>query len=165
MRETIRELCILSIFCGAALRLAPEGPVRRVTAVLCTAVLLLCVLGGVKALDLDSYALTQNTLREQEQRFLSRAEDSRQRLDRLVIEQELQTYIQSKAEQSGLRILQLETELTWRTEGLWVPYALSLRYSGPSQQAERLAEELEAELGIPRERQRWSEDGADQKQP
>ncbi len=165
MRETIQELCVLSVFCGAALRLAPEGAVRRVTSVLCTAVLLLCVLGGIRALDFDSYALEQGILREQEQRFRIAAEESRQRLDRLVIEQELQTYIQNKAEQRGLRILELETGLTWRTEGLWIPHALSVSYAGPHEQAERLAEELEAELGVPRERQRWSEYGADQEQP
>lgn len=165
MREAIRELCVLSVFCGASLRLAPEGPVRRVLSVLCTAVLLLCVLGGVMALDFDSYALEQGALREQEQRFRLSAEENRQRLDRLVIEQELNSYIQNKAEQRGLRVPQLETELIWRTEGLWVPHALSASYVGSAEQAERLAEELEAELGVPRERQRWSEYGADQEQP
>ena len=54
MNQALRELCLMAVFCGAALRLAPEGAVRRVMNVLVTAVLLICLLGIFDGFDADT---------------------------------------------------------------------------------------------------------------
>ena len=39
IQESIRQLCAVSIFCGAAINITPEGGVRRIMQLLCTAAL------------------------------------------------------------------------------------------------------------------------------
>ena len=158
MSEWVRSFCVLAAFCGAALRLAPEGGVRRILSVLISAVLLTHAFQAT--LPADTQALEQGIglLREREQRLLSESSDYVRRLDRLVIEEELRSYIQNKAGQKGLHVREIALELRWQTEGFWLPVALTLYGSGEREAAAELRRELEAELGIPGERQRWISD-------
>ena len=158
MKEAIRSFCILAVFCGAALQLTPEGSVRRILQVLVTAILLIQLLSGIRSLDRDLLGREIGRLRENEQRFRLEAQDVRERMDRLVIEEELRTYIQNKAGQKGLTLTDIQMELHWETEGCWIPTGLTLRGSGNGDAVSELIAELEAELGVPRERQRWIED-------
>ena len=57
MHGVIREVCALSVFCGLAMSIMPEGSVKRVAGVLCTAALLITVLTPLRDFDMDSYAL------------------------------------------------------------------------------------------------------------
>ena len=57
MYEGIRELCAVSLLCGAALSILPEGGVKRVAEILCTASLILTVISPIRELDLDVLAL------------------------------------------------------------------------------------------------------------
>ena len=159
MRELVRELCALSILCGAAMSLAPEGGVRRILSILSSVILISAVLNALGGIDYEAYALEMSRLREREQRFLLDAEDTKERLDRLVIEEEIRTYIRDKAEASGLEIVSAEPSLRWSTEGLWIPDSVSILFAGTDSAKTALAKRLEAELGIPLERQQWNENG------
>ena len=44
IQESIRQLCAVSIFCGAAINITPEGGVRRIMQLLCTAALTMAIL-------------------------------------------------------------------------------------------------------------------------
>lgn len=158
MSGTIRSFCVLAVFCGAALQITPEGSVRHILQVLVTAVLLIQLLSGIRSLDSDLLGREIGRLRENEQRFRLETQDVQVRMDRLVIEDELRTYIQNKAGQKGLSVTDIQPELHWETEGCWLPTGLTLRGSGSRDAISELFSELEAELGIPRERQRWIED-------
>ena len=81
------------------------------------------------------------------------------RIFRLVIEEEIRTYIRDKAEASGLEIVSAEPSLRWSTEGLWIPDSVSILFAGTDSAKTALAKRLEAELGIPLERQQWNENG------
>ena len=67
MRESLRELILLSALSGALLLLCPEGGVKRVLSILCTAALGLTVLPGVEAFssDLSWESTGQNLLPQQ----------------------------------------------------------------------------------------------------
>ncbi len=158
MSAAIRSFCILAVFCGAALQLTPEGSVRRILQVLVTAILLIQLLSGIRSLDRDLLGREIGRLRENEQRFRLEAQDVRERMDRLVIEEEVRSYIQNKAGQKGLTVTDIQPELRWETEGCWIPTGLTLRGKGSGEAVSELLAELEAELGIPRERQQWIED-------
>ena len=158
MARCIRELCVLSVFCAAAMQLAPEGGVKRVLSVLCTAALFSTALGAIRDIDYTAYALELAKNREREQRFLAESEDMRERLDRLVIAGEYEAYVMDKASQNGLTPVSAEVGLRWSIDGLWVPDSLELHYRGERRQAEKTAAAVTGELGIAPERQRWIDD-------
>jgi hypothetical protein len=155
MNQTLKELCVLAVFCGAALRLAPEGSVRRVMRVLVTAVLLIAMLGAAGGFDADTLRIETARLRENERLFAQSADDARRRLDRLVIEEELRAYIQNKAGETGLQLTAVEIALRWDTEGFWLPDEVKLRGRGDTAAAARLLGELRSELGLNEERLCW----------
>ena len=163
MTEALHRFCVSAVFCGAALRIAPEGTVRRILSVLVSAVLLGSIFsffGGMQTGGvLDRFAGIQ----EYERRFSQNAEDQKQRMDRIVIEQELRTYILNKAEQRGITIRSMSIEMRWQTEGYWLPSSLRMTGSGDTRERAAFQRELEAELGIPEERQQWvEEDGLEE---
>ena len=165
MNQALRELCLMAVFCGAALRLAPEGAVRRVMNVLVTAVLLICLLGVFDGFDADTLRVETARLRENEQRFTLNTEDTRRRLDRLVIEEELTAYIQNKAGDKGLHIKRTEITLRWETDGFWMPDEVKLFGKGDADAKTRLLGELRAELGLSAERLQWVNDDESQRDP
>ena len=53
----IRQLCALSILCGAALSITPEGAVKRVMSVVCSVVLITAVAQNITRFDFADYSL------------------------------------------------------------------------------------------------------------
>lgn len=82
--------------------------------------------------------------------------DSSERLQRTVIESEMRTYILDKAVQCGAALDDAQVTLRWSTDGYWYPQSVRLITSGPAVENSRLAQIIEADLGIPRARQEWS---------
>lgn len=163
MTASIRAFCVLAVFCGAALRLAPEGSIKRIMSVLVTAVLLLQLFASLGLRELDTLADDLGRMHEAEQRFSQETDALRQRLDRLVIEDELRTYILNKAEELGIGVAEIELELHWQTEGYWLPRAVTLHGSASEREAAALTRVLSAELGIRAEGLRWiADDGLEE---
>ena len=156
--DVIRSLCIMAIFCAVMVELCPEGEVRKIASMLASTILLLIALGGFGKIDFDVYAREMSRLREQQALVLQGGDELNQRLNRLVIARELETYILDKAEELGLQVREVELELVWSPEGFWVPNAVKLYLPGPSAKAAELAGLIESELGIPEERQHWETD-------
>ena len=82
--------------------------------------------------------------------------DSSERLQRTVIESEMRTYILDKAAQCGAALDDAQVTLQWSTDGYWYPQSVRLVTSGPAAENSRLAQIIEADLGVPRTRQEWS---------
>ena len=155
IHQSIRKLCVLSLFCGAALSVLPEGGVKRVAEVTCTASLILALVSPLKALDMQTYALESAKRHELETAMSNDAQAAQQRLNRLVIEQEYEAYIMDKAKELGLEGLAVDVEVQWSLDGLWMPYGATLRGVCSQTVKERLSALMAADLGIPYERQRW----------
>lgn len=154
--SAIRQLCLLSLVCGAALTLAPEGTVKRILGIACSAALLLAAVEPLAGLDLSAYALELAKNSERRAEFLDGSADLNQRLNRLVIEEECEAYILDKAEEMGLDLEQAEVLAQWNSEGLWVPASVKLTGQAEQRERRRLGGLIEAELGIPEERQQWT---------
>lgn len=159
IRSLIRELCVLSILCGAALSLAPEGAARRAMSLVCSVVLLACATGGVKSLDFSDYAVQLSLQREREQAFLQRSEETRDALDRLVMEQEYAAYIRELGGRLSVPLDAVSVKLRWSTEGVWVPDAVRLQGSADRALRETLSGRIASDLGVPNERQEWIDHG------
>lgn len=155
----IRQLCAMSLLCGAALSVCPEGGAKRVAEILCTTVLVLTVLSPFKDFDLDAYALSSARYREAEAELFQRGDEAGNRLKRLVIESEYEAYIMDKAKELGLTDTAVDIEVQWSLEGLWVPYGIEIYAQGETRQIEELGRIIRDDLGIPFERQQWNGDG------
>ena len=104
--------------------------------------------------DYDSYAAALQSCRLAVQTD-GAAPDCGDGLQRTVIESELRAYILDKAAQCGVSLADAQVTLHWSTDGYWYPYAVRLVTSGAAENS-RLAQTIEADLGIPRARQEWS---------
>ncbi len=160
MRGVIAQLCALSVFCGLALSLTPEGSVKRATALCCSVLLTLCLLTAAKDFDYGSYALELSRYRELGETLRGDAEARTQRLNRLAVAQECEAYIQKQAAALGAPELRAAVGLRWSTEGFWVPDSAVLTGRIAEDARERLSALIAAELGIGEEEQEWLTDEA-----
>ena len=151
MYEGIRALCAVSLLCGSALSILPEGGVKRVAEILCTASLILAVLSPIK-----EHAMENARLRELEASIAQNGQEAGERLERLVIEGEYETYIMDKAGELGIDGLKTDVEVQWSLEGFWIPYGVELSGECSDESREQLGRIMVSDLGIPYERQRWS---------
>lgn len=159
MFEGVRALCLTSVVCGAALSITPEGGAKKVAEILCAAILTVALLSPFKAFRFEDYALQSAKLHEAERQIIKGAEEAESRLNRLVIEQECISYIDSKAKELGIEQMNAVMEMRWDLEEIWVPWAVEIEAECSREQRENMSEMISAELGIPEERQRWNEDG------
>lgn len=151
----IRQLCILSVFCGAALSVTPEGSVKKIAEIVCAVILILTVIVPLRNFDYESYALELAKYNDREQTLLTDGSNAQERLNRLVIQSEYASYIMDKAKETGIGNAEVEVEAQWDTDGLWVPYSVKFRGAYTESQQKELCSRITAELGIPKERQQW----------
>lgn len=157
IENSARALCAMSLLCGAAMSISPEGSVKKIMSVLCAAVLIMSVLMPIKKFDFSSYALELAKLEEREQALQRDGEKINLRLNRLVIQSEYEAYIMDKAEKLGLKAERVKVGVEWSTEGLWVPKTAEIECTGEEKLKRSLSEIILSELGIPPEKQYWSE--------
>ena len=156
MGETIREICILSIICGTVCSIAPENPVKSVMGILSSVILMRVILQPLSELDLSAYASSLAKYHEMEQQLSLEGEDMSTRLNRMVIEEEYSAYIRDKAAELSITLGEVKPEMSWNTEGYWMPVAVSLEISGGIDRVSELQGILESHLGISREKQKCS---------
>lgn len=114
------------------------------------------MLNPVLTLDRDILSRAFSEYRSTETELLEGLEEREKELLRPYIEERTQAYILDEAQTLGIRELSCAVTVKWR-EGSWVPYEVELTGSATAQQRRLLEEKIDAELGIPAERQRWHE--------
>ena len=152
---TLRGICAASIVYGILLILLPEGKERSIASLCATASLVTMFLSLVMTTNWEGYSLTLAETRDAAAVIESNAEESRNRLSRLVIEQECEEYIMDKAANLGLKLDLVEISCSWDREGVWVPDSVSIMAEEDANAAEKLSSWIEAELGIEASRQEW----------
>ena len=144
-------------FAGAILLAAlPKGTPRRVAAMLCGLLMLLLALTPLAELDYDSLAEAISRLELEKEEARTGIEIQNQELVASIISGRVQTYILDKAAQCGAALDDAQVTLQWSTDGYWYPQSVRLVTSGPAAENSRLAQIIEADLGVPRTRQEWS---------
>ena len=154
MRDCVREICILSIFCGAVISCCPECGAKKILCILETVVLMAVIVNALRNMDMSVYSVQLARFHERERELLQETNEIRNRLDRLVIEDEYASYVERKAETSGVFPDEIEIQARWSKEGLWIPASSRIRIK-TEKEREQLSRILEGELGIPAERQEW----------
>lgn len=162
MPELLKKMIALSVMTGALMHVCPEGGVKRVASVLCTAVLSLAVLSHLGGMDRELYTLENAKLGTSESRIEQNGAAAGQELNRRYLQEEYTDYIVQQAGILGISELSADVQMQRSLDGLWLPYAAEL--SGPLEpwQREALEKVLDENLGIPPERQVWNEYGAEE---
>ena len=156
MTEALRQLCGLSLFCGIALGLMPEGGVKKAASIACTVVLVMTVLLPLGTLDISQYSLELAKYREMGDQLEEKGDAFRDSMSRTVIEQECEAYIMDKAEAMGITVDTVKVRAFWNSEGVWVPESAEIRSGCGESEKKRLSDLIFADLGIPAENQEWS---------
>ena len=109
------------------------------------------------ALGLDMQALPEAVARygEAARSVAGEAGQEADRLNRTIIERECAAYILDKADALGLAVSSAAVTARWSEEGFWYPW--ESRAACSESDRETLSAVIEAELGIPAERQSWEE--------
>ena len=151
----IRALAGAAVFCAIALALCPEGRPKRVLRAACGVVRAAALLSP--ALGLDMQALPEAVARygEAARSVAGEAGQEADRLNRTIIERECAAYILDKADALGLAVSSAAVTARWSEEGFWYPW--ESRAACSESDRETLSAVIEAELGIPAERQSWEE--------
>ena len=151
LTEWLRALVGSAVFCALALALCPEGRPKRVLRAACGVVMAAALLSPV--VELDMQALPEAIARYGE---AARAvADGADRLNRTIIERECAAYILDKADALGLSASEASVTARWSEEGFWYPWECRVSCAEGGRAA--LSRAIEAELGIPPERQSWEE--------
>ena len=153
MFSLIKQMCATSLVYGAVMALCPEGGVKRVANIVCTMALAAMLLNAFSSFDLETYAAELKSYKEREMEIVDAGKKIEDNLSRLVIEEQYETYILDKATELGLELNQVKLQLRWDSNGFWIAESVEMDcgYSA------KLAEYIEKELGIVKQRQRWME--------
>ena len=118
---------------------------------LITMLLLGLILHSFSVQNMEVYRLELAKYREKEQELVYSGAETRDELNRLVMERVYAAYVLEQAEKRGMLLDSVRISVRWNTEGLWVPdRALIVIREG---QKDELCAMLTQDLGIPEERQ------------
>jgi len=158
LHDWILGLSAAAVVAAVAVLLTPKGPVERVTRLVCGIMLAAVLVSPIAELDPDILALSLAEYREAAADMTDSLEDTTERLNRKYIEEECAAYILDEARALGMEDGQVEVSAKWG-DGCWVPWEADLSLSGTNIQKNELRGIIEAELGIPAERQNWNDGG------
>ena len=143
-----------SILTGIAVNLTPKGKVRTVLYLTCGTVMVISLVRPVLGFDMDVYAINMAEYRESAEALTEAFASENDRLEGVIIEEGCEAYILDKAQVFNLEIEDVRMCAKRGDDGLWIPYEVFL--VSPGGEAWKLRDNIEAELGIPPERQHWS---------
>ena len=155
------SLCGVGVGSLISLSLTPRGRVRNVTKLVCGIVAIITLIKPAVGFDFGAYSLNLARYREAIAGREEKLHNANERLLRTIIEEECAAYILDKAQVLSARAELVAVTAKWGVEGFWYPYEVRLKLHGGEREKELLSGLIEAELGIPWERQYWSEDEGD----
>ena len=143
-------LTTAAILSTCANALCNKGAVSRVLRFACGLLLLSALLGPFRGMDWEEYALALREMKESAKALSAELEERNQSLERLYIEEECSAYILDEARKLGLEG-HAEVRAKWM-DNAFLPWEVTL-YFNESANTRALTDIIEAELGIPEERQ------------
>ncbi len=158
LRSWILGLTSASLVAAAARVLTPEGNVRRVTEFMCGAMLACMLLSPALKMDRDAFSRALAEQRALTAELTEDLEGREKQLLRPYIQEQCAAYILDEARRLGFPGIRASVQVKWRDES-WVPYEAAVSGNATAEQRSRLSRWMDAELGIPTERQRWIDDG------
>ncbi|HPS75324.1 MAG TPA: hypothetical protein PLD83_02670 [Oscillospiraceae bacterium] len=157
LKNWLLALAGAAVVCSLAVTLTPEGRFRRITSLVCGAAMIAALISPLCRFDTAAYASGLAQYRAAAAQAAGDGEKISEALNRTYIQEQCEAYILDKAEKLGANV-DVRITARWDTGGWWYPYSAQITGdAGGGKSA--LTEAMEAELGIPAQRQDWS--GAD----
>ena len=156
LRNWILGLAGAALFSGVVIALTPKGKWLSVMTLICGFMLLSVLVSPVVRLDMERLSRSIVEYKASIGAYGEILEGENQRLMAEIIEREAAEYILDKAAQLGIP-LEGVTVITRLDNGDYpYPYAAELQGDATEEEKESLADLLEGELGIAKERQTWN---------
>lgn len=137
---------------------ASSGSMKRVLKLIGGVAMAAALISPLLKFDFAAYAGSLQLYHNQLSWDADAAEETENRLNRTIIESECSAYILDKATQLGVPLSEARVTVQWSTDGIWYPYAVTITQPGGAEKNAALSGIIEADLGIPSERQEWRED-------
>ncbi len=154
--EWVRAIAGAALICAAATALTPKGKVKSVLKLLCGIVLITAMINPILKRDFPNVSMDMSEYRKQADEIIGKSKEKENSLSRTIIEGELETYILDKAKSLNAPLQSVEVTVKWGDEGCWYPYEVRLKADIPEREKNLISNSIEAELGVPDERQYWS---------
>lgn len=154
--QWLHAVIYTGIVCSIALMLSPDGRVKNALKILCAVAMCAAIVSPLSELDFDAYSKAMARCRLDAEQYADQGEQYSKNLNRTIIEDECRAYILDKADETGTELAEVTVTAEWSTDGYWYPQSVRLVTSWPAAENSRLAQIIEADLGIPRARQEWS---------
>lgn len=154
MKQWLMGIVGAALLASLAEMLCPAGRVKPVLRLVCALVCALAVAEPLMELDMEDLSIGLASYRRQAQQITESEEEAAKMVQRTYIQDECAAYILTQAEALGLSVPSAAVTAHWdEGEALWYPWEarMDCAYS-PA-----LAAAVEEGLGIPEERQRWTE--------
>jgi len=151
-----------AILCGAALSLTPKGRVYPVLRFVCGVVMVVVLVSPLREIDLTALSLNTERYSLEYEAIEANTKNAAEIYGRSIIESECAAYILDKAQVIGLSIESVSVTAKRGDDGNYYPYEAVITLpigekasgnTGKSVEKGALREVVEAELGIPPERQ------------
>lgn len=152
----ILRLVGAALISSAALTLAPEGAAKRAVRLACGLMSAAALMSAVLTFDYDEFSRESAKYRQELNEGAYNGGEEAAVQTRFIIESQLNEYILDKAEELGLSGLAVSVRCEWADEGFWYPTGVQISGNASEKTREKLKTYIEAELGIPKERQIWS---------
>lgn len=138
---------------------ASSGSMKRVLKLIGGVAMAIALLSPLLKFDFAAYAASLQLYDSSAAWDSAAVEETEKRLSRTIIESECSAYILDKAAQLGVPLSSAQVSVQWSTtDGVWYPYAVTLTQPVGVEKSAALENMIEADLGIPSERQEWRED-------
>ena len=154
----VRAAALMAVICGLALMLTPRGRAGAVLKIVCVLVMIFSIIRPIMSRAMPSLSLNIAQYRQQAQEITNQTRQQEANLNRSIIERQCAAYILNKAQSMGVEAAQVSVLAKWSEGGCWYPYEVSLGGRASPQVKNSLRAVIAGELGIPAERQSWSDE-------
>ena len=155
VRAWLTSVVLVSVLLSAAQSLIPPGTVRKAAGFTGGLILLLVLLRPVLGADLEHLELDFDHYQAAVEERQEELADTQTEAMASIIAEQTEAYILDKADALGLAVSSAAVTARWSEEGFWYPW--ESRAACSESDRETLSAVIEAELGIPAERQSWEE--------
>ena len=153
MREWLLAVVGTAAVSSLILSVTPEGAAKKVLRVTASAAVIAAMLSVVSGQSGEELLFALSRYGAEAAQVTEGAKSDAASLTRAVIEERCSEYILTKADELSCGIVSASVTAEWDEGGFWRPVRAELDYRGEESAELKLA--IEAELGIPREKQEW----------
>ena len=148
--------------CGAALlgaladAVVPKSSVKNVVSFVCSIVMIFAVVSPIVKIDFSAYSGYIVAQKKSAGEYSKKIEETNARLTKAIIEEDAAAYILDKAHELGIDNAEFKINARLDEESQWYLYSAEITGEIESDKENELGSLIEANLGIPKERQAWS---------